>query len=229
MKAAAKRAALYLRVSTLDKQHPANQTAPLTKWCKQHGYTVAHIYTDRESGAEPERPEFKAMMKAAAHREFGIIVCWSLDRFSREGIAQTFIHLKALKEAEVTFYSLTEEYFRTSGPAAEFLIAITAWIADHERRRRQERIRAGLERARAEGTWIGRRPRYFAKHEKKDIEKRAAAGESLREIALKVGSTKSTIGRYLAHIRKMRARKDASGTETGRRLRRATLREIQTA
>jgi DNA invertase Pin-like site-specific DNA recombinase len=204
MTKAAKRAALYVRVSTLDKQHPANQTAPLTKWCKQNGYTIAHTYIDRESGAEPERPEFKAMMRAAAHREFTIIVCWSLDRFSREGIAQTFIHLKALKEADVTFYSLTEEYFRTSGPAAEFLIAITAWIADHERRQRQERIRAGLERARAEGIWIGRRPRHFSRAEVEEIEKRAAAGESLREIALKLGSTKSTIGRKLAQIRRHR-------------------------
>jgi DNA invertase Pin-like site-specific DNA recombinase len=208
MTKAAKRAALYVRVSTLDKQHPANQTAPLTKWCKQNGYTVVYTYIDRESGAEPERPQFKAMMKAAAHREFGIIVCWSLDRFSREGIAQTFIHLKALKEAEVTFYSLTEEYFRTSGPAAEFLIAITAWIADHERRRRQERIRAGLDRARAEGILIGRRPRRWQRDEVDKIEELSKRGKSLREIAKELNSSKTTISRCLARRLKWRARNE---------------------
>src|SRR5262249_15460514 len=136
------RAALYVRVSTIDKQHPANQTAPLEEWCQKTEWDIVHTYTDRESGASAERPQFQLMMNAAARHEFDVIVCWSLDRFSREGIAETFIHLKRLRDSAVSFYSITEEYFRTMGPAADFLIAVTAWIADHERRRRQDRIRA---------------------------------------------------------------------------------------
>jgi DNA invertase Pin-like site-specific DNA recombinase len=197
MKKTAKRAALYVRVSTLDKQHPANQITPLQKWSKQQGYPIVATFIDRETGASSERPKFKAMMEAAAQRQFEIIICWSLDRFTREGIAETFIHLRRLQQNGVQFYSLTEEYFRTTGPAGDFLIAVTAWVADHERRRRQERIRAGLARARDQGIWIGRRPNAFIPAELIEMKKMAAAGVSLRAIAIKFKTSKSTIARRL--------------------------------
>jgi DNA invertase Pin-like site-specific DNA recombinase len=200
MKKESQRAALYIRVSTLDKQHPANQTAPLEKWCKQIGWTIAHTYIDRESGASSTRPKFTAMMEAAARREFDLIVCWSLDRFSREGIAETFIHLKRLRENGVSFYSFTEEYFRTTGPAAEFLIAVTAWIADHERRRRQDRIRAGMDRARNNGTVFGRRPRKFTKAELERMAELHRLHHSHIEIARELKTSKATIQRRLKNL-----------------------------
>lgn len=205
-------AALYVRVSTQDKQHPANQTAPLTKWCKEHGYKIVATYIDRESGAEPARPQFQEMLKAAGARKFSIIVCWSLDRFSREGIAATFMYLKRLKESDVQFYSYTEEYFRTTGPAADFLIAITAWVADHERRRRAERIKAGLERAREAGTRIGRRPRRFNPGEVKHMAELFAAGIPLRQIAAKFETSKSSAARKISEyhiLKRARRRKTA--------------------
>lgn len=191
------RAALYVRVSTPYKQHPSNQTAPLLKWCKEHAYDVAHTYIDRESGAEPERPQFKKMLAAAWHQEFDLILCWSLDRFSREGIAQTFIHLKSLQEAGVKFVSLTEEYFRTTGPAGDFLIAVTAWVADHERRRRQERIKAGMARAKENGAVFGRRPVRINPGELKRMQKMAARGRSLRAIAKHFHTSRMTVARRL--------------------------------
>lgn len=197
MKKKPTRAALYVRVSTLVKQHPSNQTAPLVKWCKKNHYQVFKTYIDRESGASHDRPQFRSMMEAAAQWQFDIIVCWSLDRFSREGIAETFIHLKRLQQSGIQFYSLTEEYFRTTGPAGDFLIAVTAWVADHERRRRQERIKAGLARAKDEGKWIGRRPKHFRAEEVEKMRDMAKRGRSLRAIAHEFETSKSTIQRRL--------------------------------
>lgn len=193
-----RRAALYVRVSTQVKQHPSNQVAPLVKWCKKNRYKVFKTYIDRESGASHSRPQFQTMMEAAALWQFDIIVCWSLDRFSREGIAETFIHLKRLQQSGIQFYSLTEEYFRTTGPAGDFLIAVTAWVADHERRRRQERIKAGLARAKAEGQWIGRRPKHFRQAEVDEMKEMAKRGRSLRAIAHHFETSKSTIQRRLS-------------------------------
>jgi DNA invertase Pin-like site-specific DNA recombinase len=196
------RVALYVRVSTLDKQHPANQTAPLQKWCKKAGWKIAETYIDRESGASAERPQFKRMMDAAASQQFDVIVCWSLDRFSREGIAETFIYLKRLRDSGVSFYSLTEEYFRTLGPAADFLIAVSAWIAEHERRRRQERIRAGMDRARKEGKVLGRHRRHWTPEELAYMVKLNRAGTSLSIIAQHFHTSKATVLRRLKeHVR----------------------------
>lgn len=192
-----KRAALYVRVSMPYKQHPQNQTRQLAQWCRENGYRIVQTFTDRECGAEPDRPQFRRLFEAAARREFDLILCWSLDRFSREGIAETFIHLKRLQESGVKFYSLTEEYFRTTGPAADFLIAVTAWVADHERRRRQERIKAGLARAREQGKIIGRRAKQFTRKAWSEMKAMYAAGVPLRTIAHKFKTSKSTVGRRL--------------------------------
>jgi DNA invertase Pin-like site-specific DNA recombinase len=54
------------------------------------GWRIVAEYQDRESGAkgEKDRMQFKAMMDPASRREFGTVLVWSLDQFSREGHRQ---------------------------------------------------------------------------------------------------------------------------------------------
>ncbi len=51
-----KRAALYLRVSTLD-QHPETQLYDLRQLAQQRGYEIVQEYTDKISGAKAKRPD----------------------------------------------------------------------------------------------------------------------------------------------------------------------------
>jgi len=113
---------------------------------------------DRATGKNNDREQFRAMFAAASRREFDTIVTWALDRLSREGVAQTFEHIKMLLAYGVRYISYTEAHFRTTGPACELMIAIAAWIAQQERIRLSERTKAGLEKARKQGR-IGGRPR----------------------------------------------------------------------
>lgn len=201
-----RRAALYVRVSTPDKQHPANQVAPLKAWCAKAGHRVVAQFVDRESGSTASRPAFQEMLAGARRHEFDLLVFWSLDRFSREGIAATFEHLKTLAGHQVDVYSLQDPFCRTladdndlaARAQRELLMAVSAWVAEFERRRRQERVKAGMERARQEGKHVGRRrTKYFdagATATMMDMRKR---GRSFRAIALKLDSTKSTIQRRI--------------------------------
>jgi len=205
-----KLAALYVRVSTTDKQHPANQVEPLEAWCKAAGYTVAAVYTDAESGGSATRPQFVQMMKDAAARKFGIVVFWSLDRFTREGIGPTFEYLRRLRAAGCMFYSYTEEYFRADGgPADELLCAVVAWVAGFERRRRVERVKAGLDRARAAGVVLGRKPREFPDNEIQSMVKSHIEGRtSYAYLARIYNTSKATIHRTIAaELRKANAAK----------------------
>jgi DNA invertase Pin-like site-specific DNA recombinase len=211
MKREIKRAALYVRVSTPDKQHPANQVPPLREWCRKLGWAVAIEYVDRESGGHANRAHFQRMMEDAARRHFDVVVCWSLDRFSREGIAPTFAHLKRLHENGVGFVSITEEYFRTTGPAADLLIAVVAWVAEFERRRRQERVKAGMDRARLEGKHLGRHRTDFSRDDLCQMVAMQGAGVSLRVIAEKFKTSKSMVGRRIAET--VAAGKKADGNE----------------
>ena len=71
-----------------------------------------------------------ALDNAASRREFDCLVTWALDRLSREGVAQTFDHIKTLRGYGVEYVSFSEPHFRTTGPAGELMIAVAAWIAD---------------------------------------------------------------------------------------------------
>jgi DNA invertase Pin-like site-specific DNA recombinase len=101
------------------------------------------------------------MFEVASRREFDVLLVWSLDRFSRQGIAKTFDHLKLLHLYGVKFRSFSESFLDTTGDFADPLRAIFAFTASFERKPIVERITAGLERARAEGKEFGRKRVIF--------------------------------------------------------------------
>jgi DNA invertase Pin-like site-specific DNA recombinase len=69
-----KRAALYLRVSTVD-QHPETQLLDLRQMASQRGFEIVQEYTDRISGAKARRPGLDEMMRDAAAASS--TSCWS--------------------------------------------------------------------------------------------------------------------------------------------------------
>ena len=151
--------ALYARVSTRDgRQDTENQLIELREYANRQGWQIVVEYSDKVSGAaEVENsPEMLRMFRDAAARRFDRVLIWALDRFSRGTIVETFGRIQRLKASGVDIWSLTEEHFRTAGPAGDLFIAIAAFIAQYERIRLQERIYAGLNKARADGKILGR-------------------------------------------------------------------------
>lgn len=190
--------ALYARVSTSDGRQTAdNQLRELRTFAAAHGWTVAGEYTDEESGAKTagERRQLRRLMNDASRREFDRVIVWSLSRLTREGIAATFAYISRLKAAGVDLWSLTEEHFRTSGPAGDLFISIAAYIADQERKQHIERVRAGLERAKADGRTFGRPVRLA---DRQRIDQLHQAGRSIRQIATLTGLSRSTVARRLS-------------------------------
>ncbi len=74
-----KRAALYMRVSTLD-QHPETQLYDLRQMAQQRGYQIVEQYTDRISGAKAKRPGLDSMMRDARRGRFDVVLVWASDR-----------------------------------------------------------------------------------------------------------------------------------------------------
>jgi DNA invertase Pin-like site-specific DNA recombinase len=109
--------ALYARVSTKDKgQDVQNQLRDLRRYAKAQSWKLVE-FVDHETGKHANRAQFKALFEGASRREFGVVLVWALDRFSREGVAETFAHIKRLLDYGVQFESFTEPQFRTTGPA----------------------------------------------------------------------------------------------------------------
>jgi len=189
-----RRVAIYARVSKAQGQDTENQLAQLRDFCASYGWEIVHEYIDHITGKHSDREQFKAMFTAASRRQFDTVVTWALDRLSREGVAQTFDHIKVLRSYGVEYVSFTEAHFRTTGPPGELMIAVAAWIAEQERKRISERTKAGLAKARRQGRVGGRRALVI------DRDKIAALDESgltMREIAEEMGVSAAYICRAL--------------------------------
>src|SRR3984885_8879141 len=76
---------------------PENQLCELRAWCSNSGHTIVQEYIERQSGRRgaDKRQQFAALLGAAARRKFDRVLFWALDRFSREGMAQTIAHCSA--------------------------------------------------------------------------------------------------------------------------------------
>ena len=139
--------AIYARVST-EEQDPENQVEQLRTLSSLQNYRVEKVYIDIMSGGVANRPQFQQMLNDARLRKFDVILVWSLDRFSREGINNTLSYLKRLKQHHVSLKSLQESWLDTSDDGmGELLIAIFSWVASQERKRISERTKAGIARS----------------------------------------------------------------------------------
>jgi DNA invertase Pin-like site-specific DNA recombinase len=199
-------AAIYARVSTKDKgQDVENQLTQQRRYAKSQRWEIRE-FIDHETGKHSDRAAFQQLFEAASRREVNLVLVWSLDRFTREGVAETFLHIKKLLDYGVQFESLTEPHFRTTGPAGELMIAIAAWIAKQERIRISERTKAGLAVARAKGKILGRPWKVFPREKAIAMRKE---GVSWRKIARELGVGESTIRHVLKSAQQTSPKKRA--------------------
>jgi DNA invertase Pin-like site-specific DNA recombinase len=186
-----KRAALYLRVSTVD-QHPETQLLDLRQMAAQRSYEIVQEYTDRISGAKARRPGLDQMMTDARRGRFDVVLVWACDRIARS--TRHFLEvLDDLSRLEVEFVSFREN-IDTGGPLGRAIIVIIGAIAELERSLIVERVRAGMRRARLEGQRIGRAPLVL---DSLAIQQDRQRGQSIREIARGHCVSTATIQRVL--------------------------------
>jgi DNA invertase Pin-like site-specific DNA recombinase len=151
-----KRAALYVRVSTVD-QHPETQLHDLRQFAAQRGLQIVQEYVDHGfCGARARRPQLDRMMEDARRHKFDVLMVWACDRLARstKHLLQT---LDELNGFGIQFLS-QREAIDTEGPLGRAIIVIVSAMAELERCIIIERVRAGMRRAKLEGKRLGRAP-----------------------------------------------------------------------
>jgi DNA invertase Pin-like site-specific DNA recombinase len=149
-----KRAVLYLRVSTIDRQNPETQGIELRQFAELRGYEVVQEYVDHGvSGTKVRRPALDQLLKDAHRRKFDAVLVWSCDRLARS--TKHFLEvLDELNELVIQFHS-QREAIDTEGPLGRAIVVIISAIAELERSLIVERVRAGMRRAKLEGRRLG--------------------------------------------------------------------------
>jgi DNA invertase Pin-like site-specific DNA recombinase len=195
--------ALYARVSTKDKgQDTENQLTQLREFADAQGWAVVHEYIDRTTGKHSDRDQFQKLFADVSKRKFDLVLFWSLDRFSREGVLETLNHLRRLEAAGVGFRSLTEQYLDSCGIFKDAVLSILATIAKQERIRIRERTIAGLEKARKQGRIGGRPPLIVNRDELARLDEE---GLTMAEIGQQLGISAASVCRMLKAHRMQRA------------------------
>jgi DNA invertase Pin-like site-specific DNA recombinase len=172
-----KRAALYMRVSTVD-QHPETQLFDLRQMAAQRSYEIVHEYTDRISGTKAKRPGLDQLLSDGRRGRFDVVLVWASDRIARS-VKHYLDVLDELSRLNIEFVSFREN-IDTGGPLGRAIVIIIGAIAELERNLIIERVRAGMRRARLEGRHIGRN-RLVLDHA--GIQRDRCQGQSLRQIA----------------------------------------------
>jgi DNA invertase Pin-like site-specific DNA recombinase len=182
------RCALYARVSTTD-QEPENQLRELRRYTEARGWTAVEFVDHGVSGAKQRRPALDDLLAAAKRRKFDAVVCWRLDRLGRN-LRHLILLIDELQALGVSFVSLGEGIDATT-PAGRLQLAVLGAIAQFERDRIVERVRAGLARAKAQGQRLGRR-------RKTALPEGVQRGLTVRSAVAQWGVSKSTAARWLA-------------------------------
>ena len=194
-----RRAAIYGRVST-DWQTTDNQTIALREVAERRSWEVVDTYIDHAiSGAKgrDKRPAFDQMLKDANRRKFDVVMAWAIDRMGRSlrHLLETIEHLEA---TGVDLY-LDQQNIDTTTPAGKLLFQVTGAFAEFERSMIQQRVNAGLARARAQGKRLGR-PKIDAKTEWA-ICQALATGQGILKTAAQFGVGSGTVQRIKAQMR----------------------------
>ena len=205
--AKAKRAAMYLRVST-DDQTVENQRRELTAAATARGWTVVAEYADEGiSGAKGRdgRPQLDLLLKDAVRRRFDVAMVWAVDRLGRS-LPDLIASMQELHGAKVDLFML-QQGIDTTTPGGKAMFQMLGVFGEFERAMIQARVKAGMSRAMEEQAAgkvrigadgkrrkdIGR-PKVSADTEKA-IRARLAAGVGILKIASELGVGSGTVQR----------------------------------
>lgn len=184
------KAVIYARVSTGD-QTTDNQTLELRRVAKRNGWTIEEVFEDTISGATSQRPALQRLLQGAMRKEFDVVLIWDVSRLGRS-LKHLVTLLDDLHAKGIDLY-FHQQGIDTTTPSGKMMFQMCGVFAEFERSMIQERVKAGLERARSQGKTLGRPSVPPVTVDK--IRRLREQGLSYRQVAKKVGVGVGTVHR----------------------------------
>src|SRR6516164_5206612 len=186
------KAAIYARVSTFD-QEPESHLQELRRYIQARGWTATEFVDRGVSGSKERRPALDSLVADARKRRFDVVVAWRLDRLGRN-LQHLVTLIEELQSLGIAFVSLGEGIDCTT-PAGKLQLHILAALAEFEKARIQERVRAGLARAKAQGRRLGRPKAIIPAHRVQNVR-----NLPVDRAAQALGVSRSTLKRWRRQV-----------------------------
>ena len=139
-----KTAAIYCRVSTDSQESEGTslqtQLEACRSYCQDKGYDVAYLYSEAYSGLLLERPKLNELRELVRASDIDVIVCYSLDRLSRDPVHGVII-IEELEKHHVTLEAVTETV--DSSEVGKLISYIKGFAAKLEAEKIRERTMRG--------------------------------------------------------------------------------------
>lgn len=150
--------AIYSRKSkyTTSGESIDNQIEMCKEYANKHFNNIEEfiIYEDEGfSGGDTDRPEFQRLIRDAKRKKFNALICYRLDRISRN-VSDFSGTIDELNKYNISFISIREQ-FDTSTPMGRAMMYIASVFAQLERETAAERIRDNMMQLARTGRWLG--------------------------------------------------------------------------
>ncbi len=158
-------ARVYLRVSSEDQD--IERQKRVVEEAKKAGYYIAAVYTEKASGARPDRPELTRMISDIQPGD--VIIAEKMDRISRLPLAEAEILIERIKSQGARLAipgvtDFTDLINDTQGVAKvvleamqELLLKLALQMAREDYEVRRERQKQGIDLAKEKGKYKGRK------------------------------------------------------------------------
>lgn len=150
------KAAIYSRKSKFTGKGESieNQVQLCMDYAKSLGIKEFLVYEDEGfSGGSTDRPKFKEMIEDAKNKKFDYLICYRLDRISRN-VSDFSSLIEDLNKLDISFISIKEQ-FDTSTPMGRAMMYISSVFAQLERETIAERIKDNMYELARSGRWLG--------------------------------------------------------------------------
>lgn len=153
------RIAVYLRVST-DLQTVDNQRPDIERYLSENRLQPDEIvyFSENESAwKQGHQHELARLMEEirSGKRKYNVVIVWSFDRLTRGGAAELIKLYDFFIKRGVQIISVKEPWSNIPPEFMPVILSFVGMLAKMESDRRSERTRAGMARARENGTRSG--------------------------------------------------------------------------
>lgn len=192
----------YVRVSSLDQNEDRQLLA-----MKNVGIEEQHIYVDKLSGKDFNRPNYKRLIRRV--KEGDIIYVLSIDRLGRnyEEIQNQWRLISKDKKADIVVIDMPLLDTRRDKDLigtliSDIVLQILSFVAESERRSIRERQSAGIAAAKLRGVKFGRPVKDLPDEFLEDMQQWKAGKITMQMVLQKYNISRATLYRRLKMVNK---------------------------